>query len=364
LLVLELLKYAATGAPPTPGDGVLWSLGKVGDRQVQWALDAGLGPLLYSATRGGYERVPAAWRDVLLSADLTARVTHGNLTETTNEVIDVCRDTQVPVTLLKGISISDQYYPAPHLRPMGDVDVLIPEDAYDLVETELLRRGYIRHPDYTLRDGAEHGIPLFDACHHVWVEIHTALFDRSRPGGVFSPAHISACSFPSTFCDRPVNRLTDELQLLYLAASWVQDLSHYDVKSHPSCLPPLFDAVYLLRDGRHALDHESLLGWRDDDMPIASLYVMLSYLSRRGIDLCTTQTLSLLGSSQNVVGASQCRFIYATWDYYLLGGRPWHLPLPPPVPGRYSVRHQLRKRRPLDRLMRKIFGLREGRQPS
>ena len=79
---------------------------------------------------------------------LQREVKHGNFVDTANEVIDVCRELQIRPTLLKGISISEQHYPVAHLRPMGDIDVLIPSDAYDSVESALLRRGYTREPNH------------------------------------------------------------------------------------------------------------------------------------------------------------------------------------------------------------------------
>jgi hypothetical protein len=44
------------------------------EREIRWALDAGLGPMLYRATSHHFDRGSAAWPDVLLSADLTAQV--------------------------------------------------------------------------------------------------------------------------------------------------------------------------------------------------------------------------------------------------------------------------------------------------
>ena len=61
---------------------------------------------------------------------------------------------QICPTLLKGISISDQHYPIAHLRPMGDIDILIPADAYESVESALLHRGYARKPGFTVSKGA------------------------------------------------------------------------------------------------------------------------------------------------------------------------------------------------------------------
>jgi hypothetical protein len=137
-------------------------------------------------------------------------------------------------------------------------------------------------------------------------------------------------------------RLTNELQLLYIASSWIQDLSREGI--HPSLLSPLFDAIYLLKAVRGTVDWAGLLTCPDSNMAIASLYVMLTYLTRRGLDVCDPELISRLSSSQSVVGVFQRSVIHAMLDHYLVGGRYWNLFLPPPVPGRYSLKQQLQKR--------------------
>ena len=344
VLVLELLKYAAGGSRSSPGSGPVSLLEEASDREVRWALDGGLGPMLHRACRERGDPVPERWRAPLLSADLTARVRHGNIVDAACEVIDLCRARSVPVTLLKGISVSDQYYPEPHLRPMADIDLLVPADAQETVESDLLARGYLPLQNHGRDENPRHGVPLCHPGLQVWIEVHTALFDDPALGDVFSSGHVAAETAPATFHARPVNRLTDELQLLYLATSWIADLSRYGVKIHPSCLPALFDAVFLLKGRTKPLREDALVGPGDSEMAVASLYVMLALLARCGLDLCDNALVSRLGSSQTLVGPVQLRIFHAVLERYLLGGRPWNLPFPLPVPGRYSVRHQLRKR--------------------
>ena len=128
-LVLGLLSYAAGRQPWDLIPGIRNPEGKdAEDRQFVHTIDAGLTPLMYHAMRGCPEKVPPAWRDVLLSADLTAQVRFGNLCEAAVEVVDACQRVGVRPTLLKGISISHQHYPIPYLRPMGDLDILVPDD--------------------------------------------------------------------------------------------------------------------------------------------------------------------------------------------------------------------------------------------
>ena len=341
-LLIQLLKYAATDSPQNFATRALCSLDGVDDRQIRWALDAGLGPLLYRATRDCVDMVPANWRNVLLSADLTARVKHGNFVDTANEVIDVCQEMQIRPTLLKGISISEQRYPVAHLRPMGDIDVLIPSDAYESVESALLHRGYIRQPDYRVPKGDPHGTPLAHPEWHVWVELHTSLFGDPLRDRVFGASNVAAQSIVSTFHGRHVYRLTDEFQLLYIASKWYDDLAQHSI--HPSGVAPLLDVIYLLKASGKLLDHTRLAVGPGSEMAMASLYVMVAYLARHGLSAESHGLSRVLASNQKLVGPLQLRIIHAALDRYLIGGRYWNLPLPLPVPGRYSVRRQLRKR--------------------
>ncbi len=351
---------------------------------MRHALDAGLGALLYRATRDSLERVPPAWRDALKSADLTAQVRNGNLCDTADEVIDACQEMGVPVTLLKGISISDQHYPAPHLRPMGDIDILVRERESQLVESTLLRRGYSRMSNFQLDEHSHHGVPLFHPERRVWVEVHTGLFpnaSRLRGNTLYGPSNVAAQSIASTFHGRPVFRLTDELQLVYIASYWIRDLSMHGI--HPSFVIPLLDAVYLLKASRQTLDWDGLLAWLDNDMAIASLYIMLAYVCRCGFDESASPILSRLASRQNIVGAREMRIIDFMLDTYLIGGRkfmgsfgdrhpmleatvwdtllapgsysgkllslPWNLVFPPWIQDRYSMGYQMGR---LARLLR------------
>jgi hypothetical protein len=277
------------------------------------------------------------------------------------------------MTLLKGISTSDQYYSDAYLRPMGDIDVLIPAPVQAAVEATILELGYWRDPDYRPRAGAHHGAPLYHPKRRVWVEVHHALFPEDsnlRSGRVFSPAHVAARSVSSAFHGSTVNRLGDELQLVYIASSWVRDLSGYGIRA--SFVPPLLDAVYLLNATRRTLDWDELFGWLDNPMAVASLYVMLTYLSRHSLCQVEPAILSRLAARQDFIGPLVLRIIHSILDKYLLGGRPfsrfnrewhvsivlgtllapcssgrklvavpWNILFPPSIMERYRLRYQL-----------------------
>jgi hypothetical protein len=176
------------------------------------------------------------------------------------------------------------------------------------------------------------------------IELHTGLFAADSElgtGGAFGAANVARQSVASIYHDRPVKRLSAELQLAYIAASWFNDLAVS--RFQPSFIASLFDAIYLLRRGGPALDWPGLLGWLDNDMARASLRALLSYLPRYGVP-APPPVLEALAARQRLLGPVGLRLVHEALDRYIVGGRQWDLPIPPPIPGRYSPGHQLRKR--------------------
>jgi hypothetical protein len=348
-LIGQLLVHAATGAPLRLEDSGFLGLPEAQQqRQFRWLMRAGLGPLLYHATRAQAEAVPARWRDELLAAELTARVRHAALAQSALELIDACAALGVELTLLKGFSVSTQLWPAPHLRPMSDIDVLLPLERHDEVAAALTAaQGGHDRIDFPVRPGLHHDAPLRHRGRGTVVELHKALFPVGSPfsvGGVFAPAQVLARSEASSLQGRAVRRLPAALQLPYIAAAWFNDLT--ELKVDPSFLASLFDAVFLLRRDGATLAWDALRRWLDDDdgMARGCLYALLSYLPRFGVAPAPEGFVTWLAGSQRVVGPLQRRLIHWMLDHHLVAARPWSLPLPPPVPGRYSPRYQWRKR--------------------
>lgn len=338
-----LAALSESGTAPGGGPNTNWRLYAGDDRQLDWVLRAGLGPLL-RWTASDSEHVPAEWAQSLLAADLTARVRHANLIATAITVLDVCRDLRVEATLLKGISVGDRLYPAAHMRPMGDVDILVPAGDEHKVAEGLLACGFERIP-YPDTPGQHHGAPLRHARLGTLVELHTGLFPASAPvhgTAIFLPAHLHANRHFSSYHGRNAGHLTAEIQLVYIAASWFNDMTTFSF--HPSFLASLFDAVLLLKLQGSTLDWDDMLRLVDNPMVKASLYALLTYVTRFGTRPTPAFVLRRLADNRGFVGPVQRRLIHAALDRYLLGARVWSLPFPPPVPGRYSPRHQFEKR--------------------
>ena len=344
-VVGKLLEHAATGAP-LEGLGSAHGLGDGDvDRQLQWVLDGGLGPLLHDALGDvGRAQSTPAQRSALLSADLTARVRHGSVVDTALEVVEACGQLGVEVVLLKGISVSEQWYPQEHLRPMADIDVLIPAAGYAAVEAALMERGHERLA-FEPGQGQQHGVPLQHRSRGSVIELHTKLFGADSPlaaGTLFSAPMAMSWSVPSSYHDQPVRRLAAELQLAYIAASWFNDLA--DRQIHPSFIASMFDAVYLLSARGRQLDWTRLIERLDNELAAASLHAMLTYLPRFGVEQPDAAVMARLASRQRLIGGVQLALIHAALDRHLIAAKPWNHVLPLPVPGRYSALHQIRKR--------------------
>ena len=383
VLLKALLKHFAAPYRSGHSDRVAEELGRASEGTLRWALDAGLGPLLHNVLRHDAERIPSDLRERLLSADLTAQVEHGERLDAAIDVVDACLDVEVPVTLLKGLSISEQHYDPGHLRPMTDIDILVPEEASSRVESLLLRRGY-RHGTESVDEESHHGVPMVHPERGVWLELHTALFQRNSPlrrNGAFGTEQVTREFVEASFCGLPVRRLSNELQLAYVAAYWVQDLSAHRV--HPSLVVPLFDAARLVSPNQDSIDWTRVMGTVPNDAAKASLYLLLAYLDSRGIVEVPAAVMTRLANDQGYVGSLDGRLINALVDRYLVGGRPlrlfnsWHVwsnllqpgsPLlkiarlpwrilcPPTYPDRYDLRSQTAR---VGRLLRRTVGARD-----
>src|SRR5262245_60059198 len=218
----------------------------------------------------------------LRAADRWAQVHHADMLEAAVEFVDSCADRAPPLTLLKWISIWGEYYPKPHQRVHGDLDLLVePEDA-PAMAAALAELGYRLGEGPPERDyTAHHHLrPVYHPRTKVAVEVHTALFPPGKGFGTsspFSPDRVRAERRASTLEGRRVYRLSAELQVPYIATHWALDfLPTAGARS-------LLDMMLLLRAAADRIDWTRLLGWLEDRRVASYLHVMLSYLEARDL---------------------------------------------------------------------------------
>lgn len=286
--------------------------------QVRWAVRAGLGPWLRRCTARDAAAPASPLWPLVHGADLTGRVIAAEQLDATAEILDACDGHAAPLTLLKGISVAEQYYPEPHLRVMGDIDLLVDVDALPDVRARLLGLGYRDEstypPEFYL--GHHHLQPLFHPRRRVWVELHWTLFPPTGRMGserAFTLESVLAERRASTFRGRPVYRLGDELQLVYLAAHWAYGLNL------ERAMVGMLDVARLLTSGT-PLHWERILEWIPASRTSSHVCLMLTYLARRGLVDLDPELLRQVIRRQRSFGRTTLQAIHAVIDRYVVGG--------------------------------------------
>jgi hypothetical protein len=153
----------------------------------------------------------------------------------------------------------------------------------------------------------------------VWVELHWALVPPWSPAGadgVFRVDTVRAERGAATFRGRAVNRLSDDLQLVYLANHWAFGLRRV------GGVVAMLDVLRLLRHAP-ALRWERIVAWLDDS-PVAAtcLYLLLTYFRRHRLAAVDPAVLRAVAARQRAFGTANLAILHAIVDRYVVGGRP------------------------------------------
>jgi hypothetical protein len=289
-------------------------------KEINWAIQSGLGPLMFRSIQdGNNDSASVAWRS-LKASDLTVRVLTSTQFEAMAEIIDACSGRAPILTLLKGASIAEEFYPNAHLRLMRDLDFLVPKEYVPAVEEILRQLGYRQRgegsPDRF--DAYHHTMPFFHEQKHVWVEVHRALFSgmqRASMEPVFHLGNILAELRPSSFQGREVSRLSHELQLVYVACHWAH------VFKPIGGAVAMIDAIYLLKSTGDALCWARILDWVNGCAAATYLYLLLSYLDCYGLVKIAPEVMRQLAQSQPSFGKLRLKAAHAIIDRYFMEGQ-------------------------------------------
>lgn len=281
--------------------------------EITQLIRSGLGPMLRRlAPNGGLFQNDRLLSDEIAAADLAARAqTQATLRATAN-VLATLNGIDIVPTLIKGISVA-RYYPQPHLRQMGDVDVLIPEGALPRAEQAMLDEGYERRTEADKsadewRD-YHHGCPLYHPDKRIWLELHTKLLPPSSLVQAEPPLDLSGIDGmrrEETWLDHRVHRFDPEFELLYVAVSWCRDFGNANLSGTQR---PLIDACIMLNRADVGPDWDRIVRWSHDAQSGACLFVLLSLLNRYGGWNDADRVLGRLARAQPFVSPLSLRFI-------------------------------------------------------
>jgi putative nucleotidyltransferase-like protein len=289
--------------------------------QIRWAIETGLGPLLRRATAADPGARDTPLWPLIEGADLAARVIADEQLRAVEDIIQACEGQMPPLTLLKGVSICAQHYPERHLRPMRDIDILVDQEAVPIVEDQLHRLGYFQPSPYPPEwlEGSHHIAPFCHPDTGIWVEVHRKLFSSNSEVSsewVFGPQNLRAERVAMECQGRPVNRFSDELQLVYIATHWALGFMR------AGGVVAMLDLIYLLRNSR-AIRWERIFEWLDDSCAATYVYLLLSYLDRHHLVDIEPGVLDNLFGRQRSFGRTNLAVLHSILDRYVVDGYPF-----------------------------------------
>ena len=287
---------------------------------VQKAADMGLGPVLFAATKDNPRSTASAAYPVLQGTEITSRILmHGQL-DGLQDILTALGNGARHVTLLKGISACLKDFPFPHLRTMGDIDLLVPRDKQAVLEATLLRLGY-RQQSAQAQDfykDHHHSMPFFHKERKIWVDVHTALFSsKSRFSGepAFSQQQIARNTRPFGFREHQTNIIERELSIIYTACHWA------DTFPYPRGLMAMLDIIYLFKREGGLIDWRLLNELTSHSLSASSVWLMLSYLRRHSLISLSAGVEKQLRVSQTAINRTSLTILHGLLDRYLAGGK-------------------------------------------
>ncbi len=132
---------------------------------------------------GLLERLGEEERRALQRAVLSDQRERAALDEVARRAGRALADAGIPGLMLKGAVLGVLHYPEPQLRPMSDVDVLVPPDAVDGALAALTEAGFTppSSEDLAFWEVAYYNVPLVaPGAHNMGVELHWSIAQADR----------------------------------------------------------------------------------------------------------------------------------------------------------------------------------------
>lgn len=246
---------------------------------VERAIEAGLGPAMARVTRDAEPAWTGEQAEQALAADLTARVLAAEMDETLGAVLAALHAAGCAPVLLKGCATARLYYPEPHLRTMGDVDLLVPPGERVLAEEQLRGLGFIQRGPAPAAgyEHHHHSKPFWHAEREVWVEVHTRLYPPRSPLAEdprFTLEQLDSRPAPIAVGGQTARTLGHEAQAIYTATRWAESLNL------ERGVWAVLDVALLLRAHGATLDWDLVCTRADRSWAATALRVLLTSLAR------------------------------------------------------------------------------------
>lgn len=219
----------------------------------------GLAPLAHDCLRQCYQEVPKATMRQLEALVLRHQIWHRERTIALEEILRAFKHASIEVVVLKGAALAWSVYESPLLRPMGDVDLLLPASAVRQAQGLLKRMGFDA-PETPRRFGRN--------AHHL------AVASRSQNGATISvEIHHDALS-RDTLSSISMSNLTESPREFGMNGIHALALGHVDALRHLThhLLEPSWDGRLRLVGVVDLLRYASIFHDRIDWMRLERSY--------------------------------------------------------------------------------------------
>lgn len=217
------------------------------DYLVELADNHGITPLLLNnlTSHGLADRVPAEQLEHMNQTYQHTLFRNLVFSHELNSVLTTFQENGISAIVLKGVILAEELYGNPGLRPMSDMDILVPHDQIERAGELLLEMGYRQPSPETTWDHPFHESPFYKKKPFMLViELHWRLDDDK----LVEASHDAIWSRARWFRNADISAMTlsPEDNLLYL--------SHHFSKHSDHILRLLNDIVELLKKFNGTLD--------------------------------------------------------------------------------------------------------------
>lgn len=312
--LLPFLKYIRKGE-------CLYDLNDLDRKTIQYAIDSGLGQILHHYSKKHPQRENSYFHYDLLSTDFTSRILIGNHLDALLEIYQTDPDFTKSILLLKGISTCLRYYPEPHLRTMGDVDLLVSKVYQTHLEKICHSLGYLQtsHLPLEFYINLHHSMPFYHPKKNVWIEVHTMLFPLTSSVAyeeVFKIDEVLNQTCSINYNNYSFKILVKEYELIYICAHWA--IEHNWMKG----LIRIVDIIYILNTNNGDTDWNKILTWLKRSPVTASyLYLILTYLYKNDLVELPNEFIKKLSFIQNKFNSLNLIILHTLIEKYLVEGR-------------------------------------------
>ena len=215
-LLLRVASAAVDGASidpsATPIDGLEWAT-LAADAETN-----GLAPLAHVCLQSHRREVPEAVMQQLEALALRHRIWHRERTIAIAEILHAFDRASIDTLVLKGAALAWSIYASPALRPMGDIDIMVPGAAAHRAQLSLRQLGF------EVEDGTHR---RFGRNAH-----HLPIASRSQNGVAISiEIHRDALS-RDTLSSISMSHLTESPRLFDMNGMQARTLGHIDTLRH------------------------------------------------------------------------------------------------------------------------------------